>query len=88
MKTLMNFKQYHDQNVNEDGDGGGGDFSGDTPSNTPGMGNPNPGGASGDVGSSNFGSGDTWGFATLFPNYKKNSKKKKTVKKKKRIAKK
>jgi hypothetical protein len=81
----MNFKQYHDQNVNEDGDGGdGGYFSGDTPSNTPGMGNPSPGGASGDVSSSDFGSGDTWGFATLFPNYKKNSKKKKTVKKKKR----
>lgn len=81
MKTLMSFKQFNSNKVNEDGDGGGGDFGGDTPSNTPGMGNPSPGGASGDV-TSSLGSGDVWNFAALFPNYM--TKRKKTSKTKKK----
>ena len=84
MKTLMNFTQFYTRQMNEDGDGGGGDFGGDfggdTPSNTPGMGNPNPGGTSGDTQSS-LGSGDTWSFAALFPNYMGNKKKSRKTKK-------
>lgn len=92
-RSIMLFDQFTSQKMNEDGDGGGGDFGGDfsaaTPSNTPGMGNPDPGGGSGDSPSNALGSGDTWGFAQLFPNYMGPKKrKKKKSKRKKRNAKK
>ena len=83
---IMNFKEYHAQLMNEDGDGGdaGGDFGGATPSNTPGIGNPSPGGASGDSTSSDFGSGDTWSFASIFPNNMIKSRKKRKITKKRK----
>lgn len=66
MKNIKLFEEWIQ--LNEEGDGGGGDFGGATLSNTPGMGNPDTGGTEGGGTSSEYGSGDRWGFGDIGTN--------------------